>query len=190
MRDFNRVVYTSSYDRGLQHLLEMWPEVIKECPKATLHVYYGWQLFEKFYANNPSSMAWMKKMQDMMTYEGITHHGRIPQEKVKEEMLKSGIWAYPTHFGEISCISAIKAQAYGCEPVVVNYAALKETVQFGRRVDGDIYDQETKDEFKKQLLDALKHPMSEERREEMMKYARSRWSWNTIASDWTKEFHG
>ncbi len=456
MRDMQRVCYTSSYDRGLQHLLEMWPEVKKECSKATLHVYYGWQLFEKFYANNPSSMAWMKKMQDMMTYEGIAHHGRIPQEKVKEEMLKSGIWAYSTHFGEINCcvgdtpilmprdhkkypygvpikelngksgffvyaydhdtdkivlgkvkwvrvtkhnakllritlddgtvlrftpehrfllrdgtykeaknlrvgeslmpcyekptfaikqmdgswpeehrmiaeslwgdrvkgmivdhkngnrfdntpdnlqlltpsehtrkistterpmtalykkhmkeaqqklsktperkkffsrigtirankfwdtfrtwspekqkewttnrqlqknhsvievcedliredvydmevekyhtfsaggvfvhncISAIKAQAYGCEPVVVNYAALKETVQYGRKIDGDIYDQETKDAFKKQLIDALKNPMGEEKRNEMMTWAKEKYTWKKISEDWSKEFN-
>jgi len=188
MRDTNRVVYTSSYDRGLQHLLEMWSSVIQECPKATLHIYYGWQLFEKFYANNPSSMAWMKKMQEMMTYAGITHHGRIPQEKVKEEMLKSGIWAYPTHFGEINCISAIKAQAYGCEPVVVNYAALKETVQFGRKIEGDIYDFETKDEFKKQLIDALKNPMSKEKREAMMAWTKEKYSWKKISEQWSEEF--
>lgn len=187
-RDIKKVVYTSSYDRGLQHLLEVWPKVKEAVPEATLHVYYGWQLFEKFYKDNPSSMAWMERMQGLMTQDGITDHGRVPQEELKDIMMGCGVWAYPTHFGEINCISAIKAQAYGCEPVVVNYAALKQTVQYGRKVEGDIYDQETKDEFTKQLIEALQNPMSEDKRKEMMEWAVTKYSWDTVASDWDAEF--
>ena len=189
MRDLKRVIYGSSYDRGLQHLLEMWPEVKKAVPDATLHVFYGWQLFEKFYQNNPSSMSWMNRMKELMTQDGITDNGRVPQDEMAEEYKKSGIWAYPTHFGEISCINAIKAQAYGCEPVVVNYAALKETVQFGRKVEGDIYDDETKQAYLKELVDALKNPMGDDKREDMMKWAKSNYSWDKVTTDWSKEFN-
>lgn len=188
MRNLKRVIYTSSYDRGLQHLLEMWPDIKKAVPDAELRCFYGWQLFEKFYHDNASSMSWMNKMKEMMTYDGITDHGRVPQDELKDFMLTCGIWAYPTHFGEISCISAMKAQAYGCEPVVVNYAALRETVQYGRKIDGDVYDEETKEEFEKQLIDALLNPMSEDKREEMMKWAEENYSWSKIASGWGAEF--
>jgi glycosyltransferase involved in cell wall biosynthesis len=189
MRNNNRVIYTSSYDRGLEHLLGMWGDVKKEVPEAELHVFYGWQLFDKFYTTtnpNPASVMWKNKMVELMKQDGITDHGRVPQPELAEEYKKSGIWAYPTHFGEINCISAIKAQAYGCEPVVVNYAALKETVQYGRKVEGDIYDEETKNEFKKQLIEALKNPMSEEKREEMSKW--DKYSWLKIADQWSAEF--
>ena len=56
-----------------------------------------------------------------MEQEGITHHGRVPQSKMREWIEKCGVWAYPTHFGEISCLSAMKAQAFGAMPVVINY---------------------------------------------------------------------
>lgn len=187
-RNLKQVIYTSSYDRGLEHLLEVWPDVKKEVSDATLDIYYGWQLFDRFYRDNPASMAWQEKVKKAMNQDGVTDHGRIPQPELKKVMLTAGVWAYPTHFGEINCISAIKAQAYGAEPVVVNYAALQETVQFGRKVEGDIYDQETKDEFKKQLIDALKNPMPEEKREEMMKWAQEKYSWEKIAKDWSKLF--
>lgn len=166
----------------------MWPDVKKEVPEAELHIFYGWQLFDKFYSNNPSSMRWKENMVKMMQYEGVTDHGRISQKDLVEEYQKSGIWAYPTHFGEINCISAIKAQAYGCEPIVVNYAALRETVQFGRKVEGDIYDGETQEEFKKQLIEALKFPMGEAHRQKMMKWAKEKYSWDVIASQWSKDF--
>ena len=188
MRNNKRIIYTSSYDRGLQHLLEMWGDIRKEVPDAELHVFYGWQLFDRFYKDNPSSMMWRNKMAEMMTQEGVTDHGRVTQPELSTEYMKSGIFAYPTHFGEISCISAIKAQAYGCEPVVVNYAALKETVQHGRKVEGDIYDKETKDAFKKELVDALKNPMPDKKRSEMMNWARRKYSWLTVAEQWSAEF--
>ena len=187
MKNLKRVIYTSSYDRGLEHLLKMWPDVKKEVPDAELHIFYGWMLFDKFYSGNPSSMMWKTNIEEMMKADGITHHGRVPQTELVEEYKKSGIWAHPTHFGEINCISALKAQAYGCEPVVVNYAALKETVNYGRKVEGDIYDQETKDAFRKELIDALKTPMSEEKRKEMMEWAK-KYEWKNIAKDWDKEF--
>lgn len=187
MRNLKRVIYTSSPDRGLEHLLKMWPDVKKEVPDAELHIAYGFQLFDQFYKDNPGAMMWKANMLKMMQYEGITDYGRLSQPELEKLMRTCGIFSYPTHFGEINCISAIKAQAYGCEPVVVNYAALKETVQFGRKVEGDIYDDETKDEFKKQLIDALKNPMSEEKRKEMSKWA-EQFKWSNIAKSWNEEF--
>lgn len=188
MRNNRRIIYTSSYDRGLIHLLEMWPDIRKEVPDAELHIFYGWQLFQQFYKDNPASMKWMEKMNGLMSQEGITDHGRVPQPELKKEMEKSGIWAYPTHFGEINCISAIKAQAYGCEPVVVAYAALQETVKFGRKVEGDIYDQETKDAFKKQLVEALKNPINEAKRKEMQDWANKKYTWANVAKEWDDTF--
>lgn len=190
MRNQFKIIYSSSYDRGLSHLLEMWPDIKKEVPEATLDVYYGWKLFVQFYKDNPASMVWKEKMDKLMTQDGVKDHDRISQVDLVDKYKESAIWAYPTHFGEINCISGLKAQAYGCEPVVVNYAALKETVKFGRKIEGDIYDKETKDEFKKQLIDALKNPMSEEKRQEMMKWAKENYSWSKIASDWDKNFKG
>jgi glycosyltransferase involved in cell wall biosynthesis len=187
-RELHKVIYTSSYDRGLEHLLEMWPDVVKEVPDATLDIYYGWMLFDRFYSDNPSSMNWKKKMLEMMSYKGVAEHGRVPQPELKKIMEKAGIWAYPTHFGEINCISAMKAQAYGCEPVVVNYAALQTTVKYGRKVEGDIYDQETKDKFKEQLINALKNPMTDEWRAHMIKWAQKKFAWSNVAKSWSEEF--
>ena len=188
MRNLKRIIYTSSYDRGLQHLLEMWPDIRKEVPDAELTICYGWQLFEKFYKDNPASMKWKEKMDNLMNQEGITHLGRVPQPELKAIMEECGIWSYPTHFGEINCISAIKAQALGLEPVVVNYAALQETVQFGRKIEGDIYDASTKKAFLKAIVEALKSPMLEEKRKEMMDWAQKKYAWGAVAQSWDAIF--
>lgn len=192
VRDPYRIVYTSSYDRGLEHLLKMWPDVKAEVPQATLHICYGWNLFETFYRNNPERMAWKEKMDELMKQDGITHLGRVSQVEVLRETYKAGIWAYPTHFGEISCITAMKCQAAGAVPVVCGYAALKETVQFGVKVnvdENDIYDPDTKREFKNQLVKMMKHKgLMEDTREQMVKWARDKFSWTSIAKQWDEEF--
>lgn len=189
MRDPYKVIYTSSYDRGLEHLLAMWPDVKKEVPEATLEIFYGWDLFSRFYGDNPERMSWKARMDKMMEAEGITHHGRVSQPQILQEMGKAGIWAYPTHFGEISCISAMKAQACGAVPVVVNYGALKTTVQYGVKVDGDIYDRETKEAFKSELIALLKdHERQAEIRLPMVKWARKNLTWTKVAESWSELF--
>lgn len=188
MRNNKRVIYTSSYDRGLEHLLAIWPKVRESVSDAELHVFYGFELFDRFYKDNPASMMWKAKILEGFNQPGVTDHGRVPQEQLVKEYEKSGVWAYPTHFGEINCISSIKAQAYGCEPVVINYAALQETVQFGRKIDGDIYDEETKILYTAALIDALEHPMPKEKREKMMKWAREKYGWQEIAKQWSEVF--
>lgn len=188
-KDPKKIFYGSSYDRGLEHLLKMWAEIKKEVPEATLEIAYGWQLFEKFYANNPASMAWKQNIDELMKQDGITHHGRLSQKKVAELMEQCGVWAYPTHFGEISCINAMKAQALGCIPVVVNYAALQETVQHGVKVDGDIWTKEARDSYREALIKTLKDNKFQEKiRPEMMKWARNLFRWENVAIQWSSDF--
>jgi FkbM family methyltransferase len=103
VRNPHRIIYGSSYDRGLEHLLKMWPDIRKEVPDAELRVFYGWNLFDLGYSDNPERMAWKEKINGLMNQPGITHLGRISHEMVTLENKEAGIWAYPTHFGEISC---------------------------------------------------------------------------------------
>lgn len=183
------VLYTSSYDRGLEHLLKIWPEVKKSVPKAQLHIFYGWDLFDKFYHDNPSSMQWKSRILEMIKAEGITEHGRISQEELKDWYQQCGVWAYPTHFGEISCISAMKAQAWGAIPVVVNYAALETTVKYGKKVDGDIYDEEILKKYKHNLINTLKdNDWQNAIRPQMMEWANNTFPWSMVAKQWSDEF--
>ena len=41
------LLYTSSYDRGLEPMLRHgWPRILASLPGATLHLYYGWETHE------------------------------------------------------------------------------------------------------------------------------------------------
>ena len=184
----HKLLWCSSYDRGLQHLLKMWPQIKAEYPDATLDIYYGWGLFEQRYADNPERMAWKDRMDGLMTQEGITHHGRVGKEELNEATKMCGIWAYPTDFDEINCISALNCQLYGCVPCVINKAALKETVGSGIKVEGDIYDPETKEEYLKQLLGLMGDETKWKEEQEKGKKFVEGYSWSDISKKWIKEF--
>ena len=189
VRNPHKIIYGSSYDRGLEHLLKMWPDILKEVPDAELSIFYGWNLFDLGYSDNPERMAWKEKMTGLMGQPGIRHLGRISHAEVALQNKEAGIWAYPTHFGEISCITAMRAQALGAVPVVIDYGAVSETVQHGIKVKGDIYDPETKEEFKKELISLLKDEKRQEKlRKPMMKWAKEHFSWKNVAEQWSEEF--
>lgn len=189
VRDPKTIVYGSSYDRGLEHLLKMWPDIIKEVPDAKLRIFYGWVMFDKVTRGNPGSLAWKEKMEELMRQPGITHLGRISHQACAVEFQTAGIWAYPCHFGEISCITAMRAQALGAVPVVTDYAALDETVQCGVKVKGDIYEPEVKEDFKKAVISLLKDEGYQEQvRSKMMDWARENFTWAKVAKQWSDEF--
>lgn len=193
-RDPKKMIYASSYDRGLDHLLKMWPSIKKGVPDATLDIYYGWNLFDSMYAPggvaaNPERMEWRERMVKLMEQPGITEHGRVSHKELNKAFARSGVWAYPTHFGEISCQNAMLAQALGAVPCVINYAALKETVQHGIKVEGDIYDAATQDEFSKQLIQLLGDSKRQEgERQVMIPWAKEKFDWAKVAKDWNDFF--
>jgi glycosyltransferase involved in cell wall biosynthesis len=188
-RDPNKLVYTSSYDRGLVYLLNMWPAVKKEVPEAHLNIFYGWNLYDVVHANNPARERWKVQMQKLMEQDGIIDHGRVGHSELNKEVATAGIWAYPASFEEISCISAMRAQALGAVPVVANYAALKETVQHGVKVGVDITTDEGQAEYQKELIAMLKDPTrQEEIRKPMMEFAQKEFLWENVAKKWKEEF--
>lgn len=194
-RDPHRIIYMSSHVRGLQLIYEVWPEVKAEVPDAKLDIYYGWGSYDAVNRNNPERMEWKDKMIAWAEkLEDVTDHGKVGQQTIVEETMKSGVWAYPCPFPEISCISAMKAQAGGAIPVSSNFAALEETVQWGTKISMKQQDENTPvgqwdksdlAKFKKALIKELKNPSVD--RQEMMEWSRTHQSWLAVAKQWTKE---
>jgi len=181
-----KLFYGSSYDRGLIHLLNMWPDIIERYPDATLSICYGWDLFLKGYSTNPERMAWKDKVDKLMEQNGITHHGRVGKDKLKEIRKECGIWVYPTHFTEINCITALECQDDGLVPVVINLAALEETVGSGSKIEGDIYDPMTKERFKEELFKYMDDEKLWQKESESAKNFAKGYDWSLIAKEWGK----
>jgi glycosyltransferase involved in cell wall biosynthesis len=126
-RKRGRVIYASSYDRGLEFLLQNWEKVKKEVPFAELHIYYGWNTYDKFMELGVRDFKYKHYMTELMKQDGVFEHGRLGHKELLKEYCKAEVFAYPTDFdGEINCIALSKALACGCRCVTNDKSVLKE----------------------------------------------------------------
>lgn len=139
------IINTSSPDRSLDVLPELFEAVKAQVPQARLQWAYGWDNFKQFYANDPKKLAWMDERIKKMKEVGIESVGRLTQQAVGELYWKASVLAYPTEFAEIDCISVRKAQAARCTPVTTDFAALAESNVYGVKIPS----KKTKDSWSK-----------------------------------------
>jgi len=182
----HKLFWGSSYDRGLDILLYMWLDVKRKYPDAELHITYGWDLFDKVASNNPERMKWKDGVQKLMQQDGIIHHGRVGKGELKRIRQSCGIWAYPTYFQEINCITALDCQQDGVVPVTVALAALPETVQSGILVDGDINEPKMRERFLKELLGLMGDKKRWKKESIKGKKKARKYYWDRIAKQWDK----
>lgn len=186
MRQYD-VGFFSSADRGLECLLDMIPKVEKQLGRKIKSVWaYGWNTFDQMHAKNPQMMKWkwtiIKKMHDV----GMESKGRLSHQELADLMKDTKVWAYPTLFTEIFCITAIKALAAGMIPVTTGVGALLETQgDFGYTVKCvNIYeDEEEQVRFIDAVVQALKQKDYDSAPQQ--KWV-ERYSWSKIATDWDR----
>lgn len=125
-----RMVYSSSPDRGLEVLLDMMPDIIREVPDAELHVFYGFENWEKSarLRGDQETVARIERLKVRLREPGIVYRGRVGQRQLALEFKKAEVWPYPTWFTETFCITALEAMAAGAAVVTSDVAAIQTTV--------------------------------------------------------------
>lgn len=176
--------YGSSPDRGLENLLDIWGDVIKAVPDAELHICYGFDLYLKLRGHVKIYRDWYNRMMEKLKQPGIVYHGKVGEKELYEIAKGCEIWAYPTIFEEIDCITARYCQALGTMPLVYSYAALTTTVQRGVRLSVDPHDHASLDVYKKALIRALQEGIPVEDCIENAKL----FDWKYVAKEWEKVF--
>lgn len=195
---WHKLFWGSSYDRGLDILLFMWSQIKEAVPDAELHICYGWDMFDKVARNNPERMKWKAGVEELMKQDGIVHHGRLSKDGLAQVRKSCGVWAYPTYFTEINCITALECQRDGVVPVVCDfksnfngenhYTALSETVRKGIVVTGDIKNELVQKEYVAKLTGLLNDYFTWSQLSGAGKKAVNAYMWPRIAEKWTNEF--
>jgi glycosyltransferase involved in cell wall biosynthesis/tetratricopeptide (TPR) repeat protein len=186
-RNHKKIIYSSSPDRGLDVILEhIWPKIIEAVPDAELHVYYGWESFDKA-ASLPGYghlVQFRQKMDELfLRSKNVVQHGRIPQDLLAKEMQEASIWLYPTYFSETYCITAIEAQLAGAIPVTNKLAGLSETVQGGISIDGNVYDPEVQKSYAEAVIHLLNSEEDNDLRQTIKESAPAV-TWDQVAANW------
>lgn len=191
----HRLVYTSVPARGLDILLEIFPEIKKRVPEATLHVYCGWDL--GMLKDEDKKLA--QDLYDKTNQPGVIREGTKKHSELAQELRRSSLMLYPSHpvpragfFAETSCIAALEAQAAGCPVIAAKRGALPESIQDGITgvlVDGEPYSENFKSRFVEETVKLLKDP---ERLAAMRpaaeKFIKENYTWDIIAKEWTDKF--
>ena len=137
-RDPFLVVYASSPDRGLHHLLRAWSEVRRREPRARLRVYYE---IDRWYENlrdlstrrAAPAMAYLADEIWRRAHElggaGVELRGAVHPRRLARELLRTGVLAYPCDtvswtegFGQVP----LEAACAGCYVIVSDQDALGE----------------------------------------------------------------
>lgn len=96
----NKFVWTSCSGRGLSILLNLWEEILRNIPDATLDI-SSYETFPKD-SNDQTMLNIINK------HDSITHHGKLNTEQLYDLMSTAEYWLYTTNFCETSCITALE----------------------------------------------------------------------------------
>lgn len=122
-KDKIRLIYHTTPHRGLNILYSVFDKLCEVHEDIELDVYssfkiYGWEQRDEPY--KPLFEA-------CENHPKINYHGSVSNERVREALKESHIFAYPSIWKETSCIALIEAMSAGLMCVHPNYAALPET---------------------------------------------------------------
>ncbi len=173
-------IYSSNYGRGLEILLDIWPAIKQKFPKATLDLYYGWKHWGHL---TPEKEARMKAQVAQLADLGVRDHGMVSHQELDDAHARTSLWTYPCIAPETFCITALRAQAAGNIPVILDGSALTETVRHGFRC-------KEREAYLATLLEAMENApqTSEEDRKNIGAFVREKYTWEAVARQWKKLF--
>lgn len=129
-----KCIHLGTPERGLEPLLDIWPEIQHRVPHAELHLFssfLGWRTTE---AENEEMCKDIYARIAQMVAGGaqIVNHKHAPAPTIRRHLLESQLYLYPTrYFDETCCISALEASAAGVPILATKRAALAERVKSG-----------------------------------------------------------
>lgn len=182
-----RLIYCARPERGLDRLLvEIFPKILERVPTATLAI-AGYdnkaEHSRALYANCKEAAARFG--------DRVINLGHLCKTDLYDQYSRSSLYVYPTpseampEFREVSCISAMEAQACGL-PFISSYVgALPETVADGA---GVLVPYEGNDNYNREFVDAVVSALNDDlaraRMGEAGKAKLASMSWDAIASEW------
>ncbi|HLQ77935.1 MAG TPA: glycosyltransferase family 4 protein [Terriglobia bacterium] len=188
-RPASLTAYTSTPFRGLDILLQLFPEIRRRVNSAELDVFSSMQVYGWNAEDDRKAFGAVYGAADQ---PGVHWRGSVNQPVLLAALAQTGLLLYPNTFEETSCIAAIEAQASGCVVVTSAKAGLNETIANGETgilIEGD----PRSESYKRQFIEASTGLMrNEDLFRKMSSVARDRafrrYAWSSIAFEWTRIF--
>ena len=130
-----KFIYSSFPNRGLLQLLQMWSQIIKKYPEASLHIYSD---INGKWVNSVAKEI-MEQIRYLLSFyeskeknEGIKYnifnYGWVSKQELHESWQTAEYWFYPCTFMETFCLTALEAARSKTLAITNGLAALQNTV--------------------------------------------------------------
>lgn len=191
-----RLHWSSSWDRGLDNVLYLWPFIKKEIPEAELHCYYGtfnWKEACKK-RNDQEGLKKIAELEEAAKQPGVFTYDRIGQKELAIEMCKASLLFYPSWFSETFFITGIECQYAGIPVICNNYAGVKTTLSDSAIMLGNgdpwwPYSKEGREKFLLKLISVLKNKEEWNYWSNKGKKNAQKYSWELVAKQWQRLFN-
>lgn len=183
-RDPYRLIWTSSPDRGLEVMIDIFQRAREFEPRLHLHIHYGWNNCEKAIEADPKHPTAKLRAKIMaMDQTNVIWEGRTTKAELYKSYMQSNLWVYPTQFLETFCVACCEAQAMGAIPITNPTWGLGHNVGHGMLIRGRNDDPLTQARYIMAILQLVRNPgLAEKIRSDMQEWALERYNWDIIVS--------
>lgn len=183
----NKILYVSSWDRGLDRCINVLDLVRGEFPDIELHVFYGAHNMKA----QPGPMRDLaERLEKMMADRPwIKNHGAVKQSDLYKHYQDASLFVYPLNFIETYCISLLEVLACKVFPVVRSFGAVTSTLgPYADKGMGELipFDAATIDETMKWADIVKKH--LKEKSWEKVEFDLEANDWQHVAKQWIEDF--
>lgn len=185
-------IWASSPDRGLHHLLRIWPRVLEEVPDAVLDIYYDmdkWlrivttELQKGRHLNTTDRALEIRRLLALLPTDSARYHGGVSKLEVLAAMALAKVYAYPCDPvapTEGFSMTTLEAWASGCAVLITDADALQElwgdrlnVVSLPLPIDDDLWTAQLVGALQGESLTKPEVPQE--------------LTWDYIAAQWVKE---
>jgi glycosyltransferase involved in cell wall biosynthesis len=180
------LIYHPTPHRGLEILVNVFNKLCKEYDNLTLKVFssfkiYGWHEVQKQYEQS-------ELYQKLNQNPNIQNIGFVSNEKLRKELSKSHIFAYPCIWKETFCLSLLEAMSAGLLCIHPNYGCLPETasnwtMMYDYHENKEVHEKIFYEHLKK-AIDSVNQKEVQRKLKYQSQYVNHFYNWETRTQEW------
>ncbi|MGA3066214.1 MAG: tetratricopeptide repeat protein [Tepidisphaeraceae bacterium] len=181
------LVYASTPYRGLELLLDLFPDIRAKVPDARLGVFSSMNVYQM---TGHEAEKYRPLYDRCRQTPGVEYFGSVAQPALAQWLLQAAVMAYPNTYCETACIAVMEGMAAGCQIVTSDLAALPETTAgFARLVPPDFQNPANRRRFVEEIVAVLRQTQSdpagvEQTLRRQVDFVNAKYTWPVRALEW------